>query len=298
MPETAKGYYSAFKVFLELKYGDVGIIPVFQKNIWAKFLSAMNTTKQRLHYKHNVKMSNPKAMISEKHREGIGKICIWNGTAESATFLAFNTSLFHHAARSVETAGLRKSEMEVMDDKCQIREMPTLGNVVSRSKIGRYHEKVRTYPHKEKLPLCYHFGLAYSLVLNAGRDGGNDFLFPAFAEKLNFNTNEDNANRSTETAASELFAKYADVFVKMAETYGDNVTIVDSDYEPDLDKEFVISIPRKFRAHSGKKGAVNELAEQLDIQYFAFRCGWLVKSFHSAFDYILNTEKKDGEYTF
>ena len=66
MPETAKGYYSAFKVFLELKYGDVGIIPVFQKNIWAKFLSAMNTTKQRLHYKHNVKMSNPKAMISEK----------------------------------------------------------------------------------------------------------------------------------------------------------------------------------------------------------------------------------------
>ena len=66
MSETAKGYYSAIKLFLELKYADVGVIPVFQKNVWDEFFSAANGTKQRMHYKHNVAMSNPKAMIFKK----------------------------------------------------------------------------------------------------------------------------------------------------------------------------------------------------------------------------------------
>ena len=74
---------------------------------------------------------------------------------------------------------------------------------------------------------------------------------------------------------------------------------MDYQYEVDDEElEFVIEIPRKVRAHSGKKGAVNELSEKLEVQYFAFRCGWLVKSFHSAFDYIVNTQKKDGMYMF
>ena len=121
MPESAKGYFSAFKSYLEMKYMDRGVIPVFQRSTWSKFLNALVTSKQRMHYKKNVALSNPKEMISEQHREGISKLCIWNGDADSASFLAFNSSLFHHAARSVETAERRKYHMIIKDyiSQCQ-----------------------------------------------------------------------------------------------------------------------------------------------------------------------------------
>ena len=176
-----------------------------------------------------------------------------------------------------------------------VKSMPTLTNTINRSKIQKYGDVVRTFPHKDSLFLCYHFSLAYSLIINSGKDSGIDFIFSDFEKVINYHTNNDKS--SVEAKASELFAKYADYFVKMAEKYGNYVKVVDSEYEAeDEELEFVIAIPRKVRAHGGKKGAVNELAEQLDIQYFAFRCGWLVKSFHSAFDYILNTNRKDGKY--
>ena len=76
MPESAKGYFSAFKSYLEMKFMDRGVIPVFQRSTWSKFLNTLVTSKQRMHYKKNVALSNPKEMISEQHQEGISKLCI------------------------------------------------------------------------------------------------------------------------------------------------------------------------------------------------------------------------------
>ena len=269
MPESSKAYFSAFKSYLEMKFMDRGVIPVFQRNTWSKLLNALVTSKQRMHYKNNVALSNPKEMISEQHQDGISKLCIWNRDTDSASFLAFNSSLFHHAARSVETAGIRKSQMLMKD----MKSIPTLTNIVNRSKISKYGDEVRTYPHKESMFLCYHFALAYSLIINSGKNSGNDFIFPEFEKYINYHDTDEDKN-SVETKASALFARYADAFVKMSEKYGHYVKIVDSDYEVDDEEmEFVIAIPRRVRAHSGKKGAVNELSEKLEVQYFAFRCG-------------------------
>ena len=49
MPESAKGYYSAFKSYLELKFVDHGVIPVFQKNTWTKFINALSVSKTKIH---------------------------------------------------------------------------------------------------------------------------------------------------------------------------------------------------------------------------------------------------------
>ena len=249
MPESAKGYYSAFKSYLEMKYVDHGTIPVFQKNTWGKYFNALTTSKKRMHYKNNVALSNPKEMISEVHREGISKLCIWNGDSASASFLAFNSSLFHHAARSVETAGIRKSLMVISD----VKSMPTLTNTINRSKIQKYGDVVRTFPHKDSLFLCYHFSLAYSLIINSGKDSGIDFIFSDFEKVINYH-DTDNDKSSVEAKASDLFTKYTDCFVKMAEKYGTYVKVVDSEYEADDEElEFAIAIPRKVRTHGGKR---------------------------------------------
>ena len=36
------------------------------------------------------------------------------------------------------------------------------------------------------------------------------------------------------------------------------------------------------------------MADDLEIQVFTFRAGWQVRNFHSAFDYIINSKKKDS----
>ena len=190
MPESAKGYFSAFKSYLEMKFVDAGVIPGFQRNTWSKFLNALITSKKRMHYKNNVSLSNPKEMISEENRVGISKLCIWNGDADSASFLAFNSSLFHHAARSVESAGMRKSQMKIRDFKS----MPTLTNIVSRSKVHKYGDVVRTYPHKESFFLCYHFELAYSLIINTGKHSGIYFIFSEFEKHINYHDTDEAKN--------------------------------------------------------------------------------------------------------
>ena len=52
-------------------------------------------------------------------------------------------------------------------------------------------------------------------------------------------------------------------------------------------------LPEKMGSHGHKKAAVNTLAENLNFQTFVFRCGWMVRNFHSAFDYIFNSTRKD-----
>ena len=57
----------------------------------------------------------------------------------------------------------------------------------------------------------------------------------------------------------------------------------------------MVCLPSQFRGHGNKKRTVNKLSEALEIQVFSFRCGWMVRNMHSAFDYIFNTIKKDAK---
>ena len=88
---------------------------------------------------------------------------------------------------------------------------------------------------------------------------------------------------------------YADNLIKATKEYETMVHIDDLDEENEFceeDLDVLIEIPQTFHSHSNKKRAVNMLVESLELQIFSFRCGWLVRSCHSAFDYIFNSAKK------
>ena len=121
-----------------------------------------------------------------------------------------------------------------------------------------------------------------------------------FESKINYGNNnvgETKVERETKTA--NLFRLYADGLIKAARNYGNVVHIENGEGDDDCDVsdlDVLVQLPERFRGHGNKKRAVNVLAEVLELQIFSFRCGWLVRSFHSAFDYLFNNAKKDGEY--
>ncbi len=82
-------------------------------------------------------MNKPKNMIPDNHREGIGKMCIWNADDGSAVFMALNASLFHHAARTIESSSLRKIDMKIIEENSGTKRMKVFSNLISRLKIGQ-----------------------------------------------------------------------------------------------------------------------------------------------------------------
>ena len=294
MPETARAYYSAFKCYLCWKFENIGIPKPFTHERWSKFMKSMMSKKEQLHHAAGVEMNNPNKMISDNHRKGLSKVCIWNGDAKSASFMAFNASLYTFAARTVESSALRKDNMKLRTDINDQQEMPVLTTTISRTKTGIHGKEVRSYPNREEFLLDYHFALAYTLILNKYTNyAHSEYIFPEFEAEINYEKKD--SKKDSQTA--QLYRRYADTLIELSKEYGTAVCTDDDEFnEEDLD--CLVCLPSQLRGHGNKKRAVNKLAEVLEIQIFSFRCGWMVRNMHSAFDYIFSTIKKDGEFNF
>ena len=70
-----------------------------------------------------------------------------------------------------------------------------------------------------------------------GKEGKSDFFLYEFESKLNYRNNEQN-NKSKETATSDLFTKYVD-FCKMTENYDNYVKIIDYEYARNKELQFL-----------------------------------------------------------
>ena len=253
-------------------------------------MKSMMRVKEKLHHAEGIEMNNPRRMISDNHRKGLSKICIWNGNNISATFMAFNASMYTFVARTVESSAIRKSMMIMRSDYNNLQVMPVLGTKITRTKTGLFSKEMRSYPHRENFLLDYHFALAYSLILNQHSTNQTDFVFPEFEAQINYDMSE--AKRGSQTA--QLYRRCADRLIQVSKEYGDAVCTDDDEFNEE-DLHCLVSLPPVVRGHANKKSSVNKLADVLDIQVFAFRCGWQVRNIHSAFDYIFSTTKKDAK---
>ena len=289
MPETARGYYSAFKCYLCWKFRNQGIPKPFLHETWSNSMKSMMRVKEKIHHAEGIEMNNPHKMISDNHRKGLSKICIWNGDKNSASFMAFNASLYTFAARTVESSALRKSMMTMRSDLNNLQAMPVLTTKISRTKTGIHCKEVRSYPNRDEFLLDYHFALAYSLILNQ-HTKQTDFIFPEFEAEINY----DKSDSKKDSQTAQLYRRYADRLIEVSKTYGTAVCTDDDEFNEE-DLHCLVCLPSQFRGHGNKKRAVNKLAEALEIQVFSFRCGWMVRNMHSAFDYIFNTIKKDAK---
>ena len=293
MPETAKGYYSAFKCYLVWKFENEGVPKPLQPDRWRKYLKSMMSKKQQTHHAEGKEMNNPKKMISDNHRKGICKICIWNGNTKSATFMAFNASLYTFAARTVESSALRKSMMNIKSEVNEQRNMPVLSTKICRTKTGVSYKDIRSYPCRDDFLLDYHFALAYCLILNKHTFRNKDFIFPDFERELNYEKSD--AKKDSQT--SLLYKRYSECLIECSKEYGNTVCTDDDEFREEY-LDCLVTLLSVLRGHGNKKRAVNKLAENLEMQIFSFRCGWLVQNLHTVFDYLFGTNKKDGKMFF
>ena len=222
-------------------------------------------------------------MLSTLEREGIAKMNIWNADAPCGIFYAFVTCLLHLCGRSCEIAGIRKSRMITIPDQMNNLDYNILGLCVERNKVHEPAKNLNVYPHRDNMLFCAYFSIGYALVMSRGQVD-SDFLFPEFEKKLRGKNDKD-----IDSSTASLFKHYADQLIKGSVKYGDSVGIDNGD----SNENHEVYLPKKFVGHGFKKSAVNILGECLEFHVFVFRCGWMVKNMHTAFDYLFNSAKKD-----
>ncbi|MFL3664942.1 MAG: hypothetical protein ACJ04Q_13155, partial [Flavobacteriales bacterium] len=215
-PSTAVSYLSAWKNVIANKFRDSHPeIPIFRKDYWGKFLNSVAKIKYKYCLKKGIPMVTHKEMATEKEREGISKLCIWDGSGTFATFYAVVLTLFHIVGRTCEASGLLKTELFLGSEKSVSAEYPVLKVNVTRTKVQMESAGVHTYPHRSNMLFDLHFALAYSIIMNRSRNSSYDDIFPDFAARSNNESDE-----ATEKTTAGLFNYYADKLTELAKIYG------------------------------------------------------------------------------
>ena len=193
--------------------------------------------------------------------------------------MCINNTLYAMSSRTCEAAGLRKDQVKLKSEEMFMVKYLVPSVSVERHKTLSHKMDMCFYPHRDSMLQDMLFSLGYHLVLNE-HSGGDEYFFPDFAAKINNNKKE------LDTATGRLFQQYYESIMSIVDRYQDEM-------DPDEFEEYVFLVPSKYSGHTPKKSSVNKLADNLNIQIFVFRAGWMVKNMHTAFDYIVNTKKKD-----
>ena len=228
-------------------------------------------------------------MASEDERKGLSKLCIWEGSVEMSTFYSYVQGLHHTCGRTCEAAPILKQSLNIINENCVSTKVPVLTVPITRNKISGEPTSLRIYPHRDTILFCFHFSLAYHILMTKNINVQSPYVFPDFQSKMV--VNEESTSEQMEINTAKHFNYFAKKAETLAKKYYD--CFVMGENNMDVDEETQYCIPSKIRGHTAKKTSVNQLADSLEIQTFVFRAGWMVRNVHSAFDYIFNNKKKD-----
>ena len=196
-PSTAVSYLSALKNEIADKFNDTHPeIPNFCKDHWGKFLNSVVKIKFRCCPKMGIPMVTPRKMATEKEREGISKLCIWDGSGTLATYLAVDLTLFHIVGHSCKATGLLKSWLSLGTESCVSDWYPVLKVNVTRIKVQMESSGIRTYPHRSNIYFDLHFALVYSIIKNRSQNANSKNNFPYFALRTNIENDEPSKKNS------------------------------------------------------------------------------------------------------
>ena len=183
----------------------------------------------------------------------------------------FNINLFHFTSRTCEAAGLRKSQVTLIEDEELNYKNNVMHFYIERHKTDNLPVRMAAFPHRDTLLQDHIFSESYDRLMNNAKCG-EDYLFPDFQKRLR------NKDEKMDTETAKLFKTYYEHLVKISKKYENQA--IDDEYG-----EHYFVLPAKYTGHTPKKSGVNMLADHLHLQVFVFRAGWLAKTMHTAFDY-------------
>lgn len=214
-------------------------------------------------------MLNPHAASTDNDRKALGKVCCWEPRPKYAEFWHLNNTCLHAAGRGSECAVGKYSDIycpEVYEPTCKY-DIATIH--LDRDKQGG-DQNLPIYPHRDDFEQDWYFSLFYLIILTSTDVFDNEYIFPVFSQEA-LKTNSENKNDSK---VSNLWSKYFRSLMEQFECFAN-----------EIDK-FLTS-------HCNKKGASMKMADSNTCSGLAqiFRTGWIVRGFHSIFDYVVGSAK-------
>ena len=144
--------------------------------------------------------------------------------------------------------------------------------------INPFDENIIHFIHKSNITKCIVFSLFYHVVMS--NDHENDALFPRWK---NLVKQDDNG---TNSQVSNQFKKAWNILYKKGIEYCKDFSGLDQDEIDTINSYCFLTMSKNLGIHSGKKKGVQDLGDsELVPQDIIGRCGWIVKTFHTFFDY-------------
>ena len=135
------------------------------------------------------------------------------------------------------------------------------------------------FVHSGEVLKCYSFNLLYYLVLQSTGMETNSKMYPSWANKVNIDASGSNSK------VSDMFKKTWEKMARLASNYIQDLKTQNIDFDAAI-KYDLENIGASKGVHCGKKFGVQKLDDSnLTPQDLISRCGWLVKTLHSFFDY-------------
>ena len=284
---TIQGYFSSFKMFFIDKFHK---IPASLSNeLTKRYVGIMLRTKTEIVTKEGVPLYGKKECASEEDFKGFTAVCFWNDDLKSAEYLHLVWSAVHNCGRGSEIAMLNWAKVgTVTIHQCDGAQFDTMQMAVNRLKTAAVNpgeDLITHLVHAEDFMKCYMFMMFYHLVMAKSTEEQGEHMFPSwFKSVMNSKTGD------IESSVSSQFKEHWAKIMVIGKNY-----VTDQEAN-ELMSEFCIdemaNASKPAGAHDPKIHGVGKLGDSnLAPQHIIPRAGWLMKMFHTFFDYWNGTFK-------
>ena len=229
-----------------------------------------------------------------KHdQRALAAVCMWNGDLKSAEFLHLFTSCVGNVGRGSEIASLawEKVVPTVVKER-DGSSFTTLQTNVFRLKTAAHNAKedeVIHFCHVDNFTECYFFIMLYHIIMEGDDMDPSGYMFPSWQNNV---SSKDNSE--TESKISGQFRNHWMIISSIARDYVNELSCADLDnVDEESINEFCLRMfPDEMGSHGAKKLGVQFLGDSnLPPQDVIARAAWVVKSFHTFFDYWKGTRQ-------
>lgn len=262
---SATGYASSIKAYYENKFRThQSTIPVFRLNSWRKLRTKLLSSYEEESRNTGKSLANPHVASTKQDRHAIALGCMWLNNPAAAEFWHLNNTMTQFSGRGSEVALNKREHLSAVEINELHFSYHVIESKLQRQKHGP-ESHVQVFPSRESVHEDYYFSLVYMIIMLAC---DFDYLFPMFADKAAQKTDS-----KSDSKVSGLWSKYFQELFSAFECLREMLNAC-------------------LTSHHGKKGSNQKMADTPSVSGLAqiFRSGWVVRGFHSLFDYVVGSK--------
>jgi hypothetical protein len=286
---TIQGYFSSFKTHFIDKFRTVPDALLDQ--LTKRYVSSMLQLKTEIVLRQGETLYSKKESASEEDIKAFTAICFWNDDVRSAEYLHLVRSSINNCGRGSEIAILKWSKLHAIVIKQGGKSFKTMMTSVNRLKTQHIHvgdDHITHMVHVNDFMKDYMFIMFYSLVMSKSIGDESEHMFPSWYKSV---TNTKTGG--IDSQVSNLFKEHWTRIMLIGKEYVSNSELHNSiDIVQEYNIDEMSAKKKPAGAHDAKILSIQILGNSdLAPQHIIPRAGWLMKAFHTFFDYWNGTSE-------